>query len=44
MSNVSQERRTFLTEKGIVAAKKLSEIREIIKAVEKEFRRVKPNI
>jgi DNA-binding PadR family transcriptional regulator len=44
MSNVSQERRTFLTEKGIVAAKKLSEIREIIKAVEKELRRAKPNL
>jgi DNA-binding PadR family transcriptional regulator len=39
MSNMSQERRIFLTEKGIAAAKKLSEIREIIKAVEKEFRR-----
>ena len=44
VGNVPQERRTFLTEKGIVAAKKLSEIREIIKAVEKKFRRAKPNI
>jgi DNA-binding PadR family transcriptional regulator len=42
MSNMSQEKRIFLTEKGIVAAKKLSEIREIIKAVEKEFRREVP--
>jgi DNA-binding PadR family transcriptional regulator len=44
VGNVPQERRTFLTEKGIVVAKKLSEIREIIKAVEKEFRRAKLDI
>jgi len=39
MGNKPQEKRIFLTQKGIVAAKKLSKINEIILEVQREFER-----
>jgi Fe2+ or Zn2+ uptake regulation protein len=39
MGNESQEKRIFLTQKGTVAAKKLSKINEITLEVQREFER-----